>query len=448
MPRSRRPLSRRTAHVRVMVYPNITLLSALEADSYCHYLNVCLRQLNRLRNDLFFYLVLPQPVELLADIPNTEVLTLPVPGYPPMMRVHTDTAAIKALFAKTRDVDVVWTHQPEHTHALRVVADTTTHRPRWLGYAHWFDVEEVCSWRGSFCENISGILEMDKCGINTNSQAVLVGENASRWFAPSVVKQIEQRLYVMPPPVATADVADGIARHTEKTIVWNHRIDESKSWSHFLSLMRRLRSSRKDFRVWAPQMKGASPERWIDTTKHDKKDYLEALRRCRLGVGMPQPYRGWSIAITDCLMKGVPVVLWDEDYYRELYDDALCATTDDEMLAHINTLLDTPRIRNRAANAALAFAKTTLATDRTMRVFSSWIDEALDAMPKTHTARTQQLARLIQKRGRMTKQELVAETKWGSFAFTPYRRALLERGIVDVGDGTPTYEWRGRTGVK
>ena len=439
---------RRTANVRVLVYPNITLLSALEKDSYCFYLHVCLRQLNRLRNDLFFYLVLPKPVALLADIPNVAVIPLPAPNYPPVMRVHRDTVAYKALFAKTRDIDIVWSHQPEHTHALRVVADTTTHRPRWLGHAHWFDVKEVCSWRGSFRENISGILEMDKCGLNTKSQSALVLANAAEWFSPQVVKQISNRLYVLPTPIRAEDVAISIASRTEKVIAWNHRIDESKSWSRFLALMRRLRSQRKDFRVWAPLMRGAAPETWIDTTAYDKQEYLEHLRNTRLGVGMPQPYKGWSASITDCLMKGVPCILWDEDYYHELFPNGLFASSDDEMLSKIVRLLDDQRFRNKEGQKALAFAKTTLTSDRTMQVFSSWIDDALDAMPRTRTAKTQQLARLIKKRGRMTKKELVSETKWGSFAFTPYRRALLERGIVDTGDEMPTYEWRGLTGDK
>ena len=148
-------------------------------------------------------------------------------------------------------------------------------------------------------------------------------------------------------------------------------------------------------------------------------------------------------------MVGVPCVLWDADYYHELYPTGLFAKSDDEMLTHINALLDNTSKRNRAATAALTFARTTLTTDRTMRVFSQWIDDALAAMPKTRTARTRQMERLIKHAGRMSKRELIKASRWGSFPFTPYRRAFLDSGnIVDVGDGMPTYEWIGQKATR
>ena len=47
--------------IRILVYPNITYAKDLTKDSYVIYLTNAIRQLNRLRDDLFFYLLMPEP---------------------------------------------------------------------------------------------------------------------------------------------------------------------------------------------------------------------------------------------------------------------------------------------------------------------------------------------------------------------------------------------------
>jgi hypothetical protein len=158
--------------IRIACVPNITFAKDLEKDLYCQCLNVIIRQLNGLRKDLHFYLLLPQPVSYLSELPNVTTLKCWVPTHAPTMRVNFSATRIKTLFGKHLDIDLVWSHQPEITHALSVALETQTHhRPRIFGYAHWFDFDVVAKWPGSFRENISGLFEMDRCYINTKARA-------------------------------------------------------------------------------------------------------------------------------------------------------------------------------------------------------------------------------------------------------------------------------------
>ena len=46
--------------VRVLVYPNITFQEDLESDSYIQVIKQQIKLLNEIRNDLWFYLILPE----------------------------------------------------------------------------------------------------------------------------------------------------------------------------------------------------------------------------------------------------------------------------------------------------------------------------------------------------------------------------------------------------
>ena len=47
--------------VRILVYPNITFQKDLEKDSYIQVIKNQINLLNTIRDDLWFYLILPEP---------------------------------------------------------------------------------------------------------------------------------------------------------------------------------------------------------------------------------------------------------------------------------------------------------------------------------------------------------------------------------------------------
>ena len=60
---------------KVLVYPNITYLKDLEKDSYVVVLGNIIRELNKIRDDLFFTIISPAHIESLV-FKNTEQLII------------------------------------------------------------------------------------------------------------------------------------------------------------------------------------------------------------------------------------------------------------------------------------------------------------------------------------------------------------------------------------
>ena len=71
--------------VRILLYPNITFQEDLEKDSYIQVIKNQIKLLNQIRDDLWFYLILPCEVPSLAFDNVTQYYT-DFETYPPTMR--------------------------------------------------------------------------------------------------------------------------------------------------------------------------------------------------------------------------------------------------------------------------------------------------------------------------------------------------------------------------
>ena len=72
-----------------------------------------------------------------------------------------------------------------------------------------------------------------------------------------------------------------------------------------------------------------------------------------MGFSPKQKYGGWSVAMTDGMMNGVPYIMYDDTYYHELNAKGDFFKNDDEALMLMNTYLDNPDFRNEQAEQAL-----------------------------------------------------------------------------------------------
>ena len=428
---------------RILVYPNITFAKDITKDSFVQYLATVIAKLNTLRNDLFFTIWMPEPVTAL-DFPNTKQVLWPMPSHAPAMRVHFDATLAKQLLSHDHDYDLVWSHLPEATHALyATIANLTHHRPAFFGYAHWFDLANTASWEGaSFRENISGLLHMDRCYLNTEAQKRLVIDHAAETYAPAVCQRLDRILVAQALGIPSERIVSAIQPQTDKVIVYNHRPDPYKDFPAFLRAMRELRKQRQDFTVWIPLLDTA-PEDWITVAKFSKDDYYRQLQRCRVGVAPRQTYAGWSLSATDGLMNGCPFIFYDADYYRELHPTADTFTNWSAALALLNTYLDDESYRNTQATAALTHAAT-LATEPRMSALSDYITTLTQSLSSRHTDASTQIAHVIRSHGTMTKAQIMKTLKWGrGISWTPYRRALLEHpNIYDTVGAEPLYQWK------
>lgn len=431
--------------VRILVYPNITFQKDLEKDSYIQVIKQQITLLNQIRNDLWFYLILPEPVPSLT-FDNVTQWYVPMPTYPPTMRSHFDVPKIQKLLGRELDFDLVMTHLPEHTHALKnTMYNVTHHMPPFFGYCHWFDVEQVVAWpKDSFLQNITGLLEYDRCYLNTQAQKDIVIEQAEDTFKHTVIEKLRQILTPQHLGVNKKDVVDDINDSPEKIIVFNHRPDTYKHFKEFIAVCDKLWEMRQDFKVWIPLLEKPNRD-YVVTTKGDKEWYYKELQKCYVGFSPKQTYGGWSVATTDGMMNGVPYIMYDAGYYHELYEQGDFFEDDHDALMLLNTYLDDPQYRNEEAIKALDWINNKLVYKDKMIEMSDYMDDLLsDQHAMGDSEKFTEIVNWIKNSGKVTKEELIDKLGWGrGIKWTPYRRALMNHpNIYDINSSTPTYCWK------
>ena len=428
--------------VRILVYPNITFSENLEKDSYIQVIKNQIKLLNEIRDDLWFYMILPEPVPSLA-FDNVTQWYLPMPTYPPTMRSHVDVPKLQKMLNRVNDFDLVMSHLPEHTHALKnVLYNVTHHMPPVFGYCHWWDLREVVAWpKDSFLQNITGLLEYDRGYLNTEHQKQMVLKQAKETFNDATIEKLDSILTVQHLGVNKEDIVSDINETPEKIIVFNHRPDTYKHFKQFIAVTDKLWEMRQDFKVWVPLL-GKSNREYVVTDKGDKDWYYKQLQKCYVGFSPKQKYGGWSVSTTDGMMNGVPFIMYNDTYYKELYSEGDFFDNDHEALTMLNTYLDDPKYRNEEAKKALDFVSSMVYKDEIIKM-SEYMDDLL-ARQKV-MGDSDKLKEIIEfiKKGPVTKKEIMDFVGWGrGIKWTPYRRALMKHpNIYDVLDEYPKYVW-------
>ena len=430
--------------IRILVYPNITFQEDLEKDSYIQVIKKQIKLLNEIRSDLWFYLILPCPVPSL-NFDNVTQWFINFETYPPTMRSNFRVDMIKKMLNNNLDFDLIMSNLPEHTHQLvNTMYNVTHHIPPVFGYTHWADVKQVVAWpKDSFLQNITGLLEYDRCYLNTEYQKQLILTQAKETFNDKIIEKLDSILTVQHLGVDADDVIDNINETPDKIIVFNHRPDTYKHFKQFISLTDKLWETRKDFKVWVPLLDKSNRE-YVTVDKGDKQWYYSKLKTCCVGFSPKQTYGGWSVATTDGLMNGVPYIMYNDTYYKELNPTADFFSTDDEALILLNSYLDT-EVRNNQAKKSLDYLKNNLVYKDKMFEMSNYIDSLLSKQKKmSDSTRFQDILEFIQKNKSVTKKELMEFVGWGrGIKWTPYRRALMKHpNVYDVNDSKPIYLWK------
>ena len=431
--------------IRILVIPNITFQEDLEKDSYIQVVKQQIKLLNEIRSDLWFYLILPESVpSLIFD--NVTQWFVELPTYPPVMRSHVDVNKLRKMFNGSWDFDLVMSHLPEHTHQIvNILYNVTHHTPLVFGYCHWFDVREVVAWpKDSFLQNITGLLEYDRCYLNTQYQKDLVLNQARETFNDTIINKLDSILTVQHLGVNQEDVVSNINETPEKIIVFNHRPDTYKHFKQFMGVMDNLQQIRQDFKVWIPLLEKPNRD-YVITTKGDKQWYYKELQKCYVGFSPKQKYGGWSVATTDGMMNGVPYIMYNDTYYHELNQMGDFFDNDHDATMLLNTYLDDPQYRNEEAEKAVSWISNNLVYKNEVSKMSSYMDELLlKQKVMGDSDKLKEIIEFIRKNKSTTKKDIMNFVGWGrGIKWTPYRRALINHpNIFDTVDEYPKYMWR------
>ena len=427
----------------------------IEQDSFIQVIKTQITMLNELRNDLWFYLVLPKEVKSLI-FPNTTQLIYPLPTYPPAMRSHFDVDRFKKLFPHSLDIDLVYSHLPEATHAIKnTLFNLTHHIPNIFGYCHWFDLRQVVNWPvESFLQNITGLLDCQRVYLNTKHQKNKVLNQAKEHFNKETIAKLNKILCVQHLGVDTKDVVKSINTNPKKIIVFNHRPDTYKNYKGFIKVCDVLWEERKDFKVWVPLLDGKPNRPYLINKRGDKSFYYKNLQSCCVGFSPKQTYGGWSVATTDGMMRGVPYIMYKDISNVEIYPDADFFKNTDEAVSLLDKYLSNKSYRNKKAKTGLRYIRKHLASTNNVKEISDYIDLLVLDLPKITGSHINEdkdifdkLYTWIRNAGNRktpvgyTKEELFNLLGWGrGMKWTPYRQRLLVHGaIYDMNEETPMY---------
>jgi len=430
--------------VRVLVYPNITFQKDLEKDSYIQVIKNQIKLLNEIRDDLWFYMILPCPVPSL-QFDNVTQWYIDFETYPQTMRSNFRVDIIRKMLHNGLDFDLIMSHLPEHTHQLtNTFYNVTHHMPPVFGYCHWFDLKEVVAWpKDSFLQNITGLLEYDRCHLNTQHQKDMVLNQAKETFNDATIERLDSILTVQHLGVNVEDIVSEINEAPEKIIVFNHRPDTYKHFKEFIAVCDELWELRQDFKVWIPLLDKPNRD-YVITDKGDKQWYYKELQKCYMGFSPKQKYGGWSVAMTDGMMNGVPYIMYDDTYYHELNAKGDFFKNDHEALMLMNTYLDDPKYRNEQAEQALDCIRENLIYKDKIVEMNEYMNDLLSRQKVMGDS--DKLKEIIEfiKKGPVKKKEMMDFVGWGrGIKWTPYRRALMNHpNIYDVMDEYPMYVWK------
>ena len=121
--------------------------------------------------------------------------------------------------------------------------------------------------------------------------------------------------------------------------------------------MEDYQKQRQDFTVWIPQLNGEPPYSWIDNSKVPKHEYYKRLQGCKVGIQMRQTNYGWSVAATDCMMNGTPMIFQESECYREIQSDGLFFKTKKELFALLDRIFDDDAFRRECELKAIQRAR-------------------------------------------------------------------------------------------
>ena len=177
--------------------------------------------------------------------------------------------------------------------------------------------------------------------------------------------------------------------------------------------------------------------------KGDKNFYYQKLQEYCVGFSPKQTYGGWSLATTDGMMNGVPYIMYNDTYYKELNSSADFFTNDKEALTLLNSYLDT-EVRNVKAQKALDHMKNNLIYKDKIIAMNDYMNDLLSKQKVIgDSERLKDIVGWIKNNKFMTKTQIMTNLNWSrGIKWTPYRRALMNHpNIFDVMDSEPVYNW-------
>ena len=375
---------------QILVPPNITNARNLNADSYVLVMENVIKELNKIRDDLFFHLPITEFCPRL-DFPNTKQYIFKMPSFPNAMRAHYDFYQWNGLLnAKKIEMDIIWSHLPEQaTNIKNHCHNIYSQDIPLILYSHWVENSEFApNWKTTFYHNnITGMLQADKCGLNTQTQIDALLEEAAEHYSQKTIDKLRNIMIPLYLGIEQDKISKSVKNDTDKVIVFNHRTKEYRGWKRFIKIIEQLRKKRQDFKVFCSMIDPSGIQilkktfddiSFFDFDGPDDRDeYVAKLENCRVG------FHGgtrWAMSSQDGLCKGIPYVFEIGNETGELFGHKMQTgfKTTDEAVELFNRMLDDNDWRNQQSQLALDHCSNIHTWSNRIIPFNKMISDALD----------------------------------------------------------------------
>ena len=375
---------------QILCVPNITSQNNLDKDSYVLVMHNVIKELNKIRDDLFFHLPITKFCKQL-DFDNTKQYIFKMPSFPNSMRAHYDFYQWnEVLNAKIIEMDIIWSHLPEQTTNIKNHCHNTYSQDiPVIGYSHWIENSEFApNWKTTFYHNnITGMLQMNKCGLNTQTQIDALLEEAAEYYSQKTIDKLRNIMTPLYLGIETNKINEFPNFKTDKVIVFNHRTKEYRGWKRFIKIIQELRKQRQDFKVFCSMIDPSGIQilkktfddiSFFDFDGPDNRDeYIRKLENCRFG------FHGgsrWAMSSQDGLCKGVPYVFEIGNETGELFGHKMETgfKTTDEAVELFNRMLDDNDWRNKQSQLAINHCGDVHSWGNRILPFNKMIDDAID----------------------------------------------------------------------
>ena len=375
---------------QILCVPNITSQNNLDKDSYVLVMHNVIKELNKIRDDLFFHLPITKFCKQL-DFGNTKQYIFKMHSFPNSMRAHYDFYQWnEVLNAKIIEMDIIWSHLPEQTTNIKNHCHNTYSQDiPVIGYSHWIENSEFApNWKTTFYHNnITGMLQMDKCGLNTQTQIDALLEEATEYYSQKTIDKLRNIMTPLYLGIETNKINEFPNFKTDKIIVFNHRTKEYRGWKRFIKIIQELRKQRQDFKVFCSMIDPSGIQilkktfddiSFFDFDGPDDRDeYIRKLENCRFG------FHGgsrWAMSSQDGLCKGVPYVFEIGNETGELFGHKMETgfKTTDEAVELFNRMLDDNDWRNKQSQLAINHCGDVHSWGNRILPFNKMIDDAID----------------------------------------------------------------------
>jgi hypothetical protein len=443
---------------QILLVPNITYLEDIDKDSYVKFMSDIIRELNKIRDDLFWHAVLPT-ASVLLDFPNVKQYHgLKIQSYPNSMRgdFHYQDW-LNILDWKGQHFDLIWSHLPEWTTNIdNLVHNVTNHGGTpIMGYCHWTETPEFAKYdRTYLMNNLTGMLPMKVCGYNTQHQINNILTIAQQYFSLPVMNKLQKIMQPMLIGINDAEIQEEPSDQYGKVIVFNHRTQQYRGWTTFLEAIKLLRADQQDFSVWASLADPSGMQQakeiledtsFINTTPADSRaDYLNQLRHSCVGVLCGNR---WSISVLDGLSQGLPYIHEPVPEMDELFGhNKFEANSTNQLYLMLKKCLKDNKHRMMRAHKAIQVAKESSWGSR-IQIINDHIQASINTgrVSSERSEKREELVEAVRHHKKVTKSLLTVKMGWGrGISFTSYRNYLREHPQITMTfDGMHEFfEWR------